>query len=125
MKKSFLSLLTLFLISVSVNAQVTNEPNPMAHTPSTQPENNYWYYPSQNVYYNDAGKSYWYYDKSAAKWQTATTLSNPYMPLTDADTRYKVSYRGNDVWKGNATHKMKYKVKKNGTVKTKMKPAKN
>lgn len=126
MKKLFFSLLAFLAITATVNAQVTNEPNPMAHTPATQPENNaYWYYPSQNVYYNEADKGYWYFDKTSASWVFGKQLATPYTPTTDADTRYKVTYKGNDVWKGNDSHKMKYKVQKDGTVKPQMKPSGN
>ncbi len=113
----------VLVAATNVNAQAIN-PNPMATTPATQPENNaYWYYPSQNVYYNQASKSYWYYDKSTTKWASGNQLANTYSPVSDKDTRYRVT--GKDIWKSNATHKTKYKVKKNGTVKTKMKPSKN
>jgi hypothetical protein len=121
MKKLFFSLLVLFAITANVNAQVTNEPNPMAQTPANQPENNaYWYYPQQNVYYNDVAKSYWYWDKTSSTWMKAVELATPYTPVTDTDTRYKITYDGNDIWKDNTDHKNKYKVQKS-TPKNKMK----
>jgi hypothetical protein len=125
MKKLFFSLLVLFAITANVNAQTDPKP-PMATTPATQPENNaYWYYPSQNVYYNEVAKSYWYWDKTSSTWMKGVELATPYKPVADADTRYKVDYKGNDVWKSNDEHKTKYKVQKNGTPKDKMKPSGN
>lgn len=112
MKKLFFSLLLLCIITTTVHAQVTNEPNPMAHTPATQPENNaYWYYPAQNLYYNQINKQYWYYDRSNFQWKQGTELVKPYTPLTDNDAKYQVN-GGQDIWKLNDEHKTKYQVQK-------------
>lgn len=79
----------------------------------------YWYYPSSNVYYNDATGDYWYYDTPTTTWKTTRTLSSDY--TVDDTHRYMVYYNGADVWKDNSRHRMKYKVKKNGRVKMKPK----
>ena len=119
MKKLFFSLLVVVAVT-GVHAQVTNEPNPMAHTPATQPENNaYWYYPSQNVYYNEASKNYWYYNEATTKWASGQQLANPYTPVSDKDSKYQIR-GGQDIWKLNADHKTKYHVQKTGTTKKKM-----
>jgi hypothetical protein len=78
------------------------------------------YYPSQNVYYNDATATYWYYDAPTVKWMEVKALP-PVIKLGDADIKYEVFYKGPDVWRSNKDHKIKYKVKKDGTIKQKVK----
>lgn len=111
MKKVIFGLLLLFAVTTKLSAQTTGEA-----------QIKYWYYPSQNVYYNDATGDYWFYDKTTATWTSAKVLASPYVPVVATDTRYQIMYTGPEVWKANANHKVKYKVKKNGTVKTKVKP---
>ena len=112
MKKIIIGLVLLFMASTELLAQTT----------TTTTTTKYWYYPSKNVYYNEASGDYWYYDSPTTKWVTIKQLPSTYV-LSDNDTRYMVNYNGTDVWKYNKTHKTKYKVKKNGTVKTKTKPS--
>jgi hypothetical protein len=77
----------------------------------------FYYYPSSNIYYNVSNGDYWYYDDVSATWTEVKTLPTT-ITFTKAP-RYTVYYSGTDVWKENAAHMQKYKVKKNGTVKAK------
>ena len=82
----------------------------------------YYYYPSSNIYYNPATNEYWYFDDVSTTWMEVKTLPST---ITFTKTpKYTVYYNGADVWKDNATHKKKYKVKNNGVAKTKTKPKK-
>jgi|GEM_PF-4589322 len=78
----------------------------------------YWYYPSQNIYYNEAAGDYWYYDAPTVKWVEVTQLPATYV-LANTDTRYVVYHKGNKVWMDNGKHRVKYKIKNNGTIKQK------
>lgn len=71
----------------------------------------YYYYPSENVYYNTTSHKYGYMgDNSEWTWGTLPGTT----ALADTN-RYIVLYSPNDeIWKQNATHKMKYK---NGQLK--------
>ena len=70
----------------------------------------YYYYPSANVYYNIGTGDYWYYDPGTTAWVTVKSLPSG---ITITRTpRYTVYYNGPNVWKDNAAHKTKYKVKK-------------
>ena len=82
----------------------------------------YWYYPSSNVYYNVVGSDYWYYDEATSAWVEVKTL--PATITLEKAPRYTVYYNGKDVWKDNAAHMKKYKVKDNGELKEK-KPEKD
>ena|SRR5437868_3383116 len=108
MKKIMLSLLLLMALGTKVKAQVVDT---VTYT--------YWYYPAQNIYYSDATNEYWYYDTSTQQWIDASTLPTTYV-VADTDTRYRVKMKGSKlIWKDNANHKVKYKIKKNGQIKRK------
>lgn len=77
----------------------------------------FYYYPSSNIYYNPASNEYWYYDDVSTTWTEVRAL--PTTVTVAKSPRYIVYYNGNDVWKENAAHLQKYKVKKNGTAKAK------
>ncbi|HEV8285790.1 MAG TPA: hypothetical protein VGQ09_15860 [Chitinophagaceae bacterium] len=77
----------------------------------------FYYYPSSNIYYNPATNEYWYYDDVSTTWMEVKTL--PTTITITKTPRYTVYYNGNDVWKDNAVHVQKYKVKKDGTMKAK------
>ncbi len=82
----------------------------------------FYYYPSSNVYYNVSSGEYWYYDDVRTTWTLVKTL--PATIVVEKTPRYPVYYNGTDVWKENAAHVKKYKVKKNGDIKAK-KPTRN
>ena len=107
MKKFVFSLLLLFSVSGRLFAQEVDTTT-----------YSYWYYPAQNIYYSEAGGDYWYYDAPTVKWIEVKQLPSTYV-LTDADTRYMVRHKGRKVWLDNDTHRTKYKIKKNGTIKQK------
>jgi hypothetical protein len=82
----------------------------------------FYYYPSANVYYNVAVSDYWYFDEATNAWVEVKTL--PATITIEKTPRYTVYYNGNDVWKDNAAHVKRYKVKDNGELKEK-KPEKD
>ena len=82
----------------------------------------FYYYPSSNVYYNVVASDYWYYDGATNAWVEVKTL--PTTITLEKAPRYTVYYTGKDVWKDNAGHVKKYKVKDNGELKEK-KPEKD
>ncbi len=84
---------------------------------SMSSKSRYYYYPSANIYYDNDTRDYMYYDQPGAKW--LTSKETPAGIKIDQKDRYPVSYSGNDPWKDNSSHKMKYKVKKDGTIKSK------
>jgi hypothetical protein len=110
MKRILFGLFLLFVAVTKLSAQTTDV------------KVKYWYYPSQNVYYNETTADYWYYDGTTSKWVIGKTLPATYAPVVEGNTRYPIYYVGSDIWKYNKNHKVKYKVKKDGTVKTKIKP---
>lgn len=69
----------------------------------------FYFYPSQNVYYNVASHDYIYYD--GGTWVTVRTL--PSTIVINRAPRYTVYYNGPEVWRDNGLHKGKYKVKNN------------
>lgn len=111
MKKIILGLVVLFMIAgvSKVSAQETQKVT-------------FYYYPSSNVYYNVTATDYWYYDDATSAWVEIKTL--PATITLEKSPRYTVYYTGKDVWKDNATHMKKYKVKDNGELKEK-KPEKD
>ena len=77
----------------------------------------YYFYPETNVYYNTVTGDYWYYDEPTTTWMTVRALPTA-ITVNDND-RYVLMYDGKEVYKMNADHKKKYKVKKNGEIKEK------
>lgn len=76
----------------------------------------FYYYPSQNVYYNVASHDYLYYDDGTANWVTVRTL--PPRIVINRTPRYTVYYNGPEVWRDNGLHKGKYKARKTVVKKT-------
>jgi hypothetical protein len=112
MKKIIFGLFLLFAMVTKLSAQVPV----IVDTTGTK----YWYYPSQNLYYNDVTGDYWYYDEATTKWADVKKLPGT-IKFAVTDDRYPVYYKGTDIWRDNKVHLSKYKVKKNGTVKQKTK----
>jgi hypothetical protein len=106
MKKIILGLALAFLMACSINASA-----------QTTHRVRFYYYPSSNVYYNVSAGDYWYYDDGTTNWVEAKTL--PTTITVVKSPHYTVYYKDHDVWRDNATHQQKYKVKKNGTLKPK------
>jgi len=107
MKKLLMGLLLFFVLGSKMYAQ---EVDTVTYK--------YWYYPAQNIYYNESAGDYWYWDAPTVKWVEVRQLPSTFV-ITDADTRYMVSHKGNKVWLDNGKHKVKYKIKNNGTIKQK------
>lgn len=113
MKKIILGCLMMVALFTTVNVKAQT-----STSTSTTTRVKYWYYPSSNVYYNDATGDYWYYDTPTTTWMDVKTLPTTYT-ITSTTPKYEVWYDGTDVWKDNAKHLKKYKVKKNGRTKMK------
>ena len=111
MKKIILGLVFLFAIAGAskISAQASQKVT-------------FYYYPSSNVYYNVAATDYWYYDEPMNAWVEVKSL--PATITLEKAPRYTVYYNGKDVWKENADHVKRYKVKDNGELKEK-KPEKD
>jgi len=111
MKKIILGLVLLFALSgtTKLSAQEVQRVK-------------FYYYPSSNVYYNVSTGEYWYYDDVSTTWIEVKAL--PTTITFEKAPKYTVYYNGIDVWKENAEHIKKYKVKKDGEIKAK-KPVKN
>jgi hypothetical protein len=109
MKKLILGIILLFAIASKISAQATQKVT-------------FYYYPSSNVYYNVVASDYWYYDDATSTWVEVKAL--PTTITLEKNPRYSVCYNGKDVWKENAEHIKRYKVKDNGELKEK-KPEKD
>lgn len=119
-------ILILFLISGSVltaSAQVDSTTTTTTTTTNqnVQPgQHEYYFYPSQNLYYDKASGNYWYKESpDATTWTETTTL--PSTINVQSEQSYPIHYNGNDPWKNNTGDLKKYKVKNNGVVKMKTK----
>lgn len=112
MKKIFLglSLLMAGAFLTTAYAQASQNQN--------QTRVKFFYYPSSNIYYNESTSEYWY--NSGNKWVLVKTLPGSIV-IEEHPAKYTVYYNGADVWKDNDTHKTKYKIKKDGTIKVKPK----
>lgn len=77
------------------------DPIPMAVTPANQRQNNAWYYASQNAYSTEIYRSYWGWDKTSVSWVKRVELVTlpPYTPAINADPRYEITYKGDNVCK--------------------------
>ena len=120
MKKILIGFLMLFALAGTLQVRAQDGTT----TTTTNTKVRYWYYPSSNVYYNDATGDYWYFDTPTTTWMDVKSLPTTYV-INDRSPKYQVWYNGSDVWKDNAMHLKKYKVKKDGRVKSKMKKTNN
>lgn len=103
----------IFLLAVCIGLVISGKAQ--AQTDTAQMK--FYYYPSANVYYDVAGNEYWIWDESTRGWKEVSALPST---ITVAKApRYVVYHSDADIWKDNALHQKKYKVKKNGTVKQK------
>jgi len=133
MKKILFLLLTSGFI-VTASAQVPDstlkDTTLKTDTTSTTITHKYYFYPSSNVYFDEATGNYWYLDSGTSQWLSAQTLPST---VTLVETpKYLLDYTGNEPWQNNAQDMKKYKVTKSGKVimknddrKVKMKPKDN
>jgi len=113
MKKILILLcFSLALFSKSASAQQSD---------SSKQQMKFYYYPSSNIYYDPTAQDYWYYDESNSNWISVKQL--PSSVTLVRSPRYLVYLSDTNIWKDNAEHLKKFKVKKNGEIKTK--PAKS
>jgi len=116
MKKVFIMLLALCAV-LPVSAQVTSSQTtpPKANPTFTPGSHKYYYYPSTNVYFDEANGNYWYKDRpSSTTWKRTRTLPSTFNP--GKGPRYKLNYKGVHPWKNNKEDIIKYKVNPNGKV---------
>lgn len=116
MKKILSAVLVMFFAGNVYVANAQDQPaassNPNSAT-DKQGQVKFFYYPSTNTYYNEATSEYLYYDEPTSTWLTVKQLPTTIVVEPTA-TKYPIMYKGNEVWKENADHKSKYKVKKDG-----------
>jgi hypothetical protein len=118
MKKILLSLM-VFGSVLTASAQDSTTKTTTTTTTTTAPHK-YSYYPSNDVYFDQSTGSYWYHDKGSTTWMMTKTLPSTIM-VEKTSPQFPINYTGDDPWKNNTTDVKKYKIKKNGTVKVKMK----
>lgn len=121
MKKIVMFLLSVVVI-LPVSAQVTSSmTTPAIANPTFTPgSHKYYYYPSINVYSDEANGNYWYKDRpSSITWKRTRTLPSTFKPGNGP--KYKLNYKGLNPWKNNKEDVIKYKVNKKGKVMKKRK----
>jgi len=96
MKKAIFIALVLACLSNLVNAQT-----------DTAGRQAYYYYPGQNVYFNQKNNTYLYYDSVSANWKTVNLLP-PMYNINKQTLKDIVYYNGPDVWMDNAAHIKQY-----------------
>ncbi|HEU5051903.1 MAG TPA: hypothetical protein VFT78_02255 [Hanamia sp.] len=100
----------------------TTAPTTSTSTPdnnaSVQQQHDYYFYPSQNVYYDKATGNYWYKETPTSTTWTETTTLPSTITVTNEQS-YPIHYKGEEPYKNNTADLKKYKVKGNGTVKMK------
>jgi hypothetical protein len=120
MKKIFLSILICGSI---LSAAAQDSTVKTTTTTTTTTPHKYSYYPSTNVYFDGSTGTYWYLENGADTWTKTQTL--PATIVVENTPQIPLSYTGEEPWKDNAADIKKYKVKKNGSVKIKMKDNKD
>ncbi len=123
MKKILILLLacgSMLTVSAQVDSTTTTTTTTTTNSNVQPGHHDYYFYPSQNLYYDKANGNYWYKENpSATTWTETTTL--PSTIKVQNEQGYPMSYKGNDPWKNNTADLKKYKVKNNGVVKMKTK----
>ena len=116
MKKIFLGVL---ICGSALTTFAQDSTTQTVTTTTTTTGHKYVYYPEQNVYYDQASKTYWYQDKGGENWTKAQAL--PPTIVVDKAGQQEIMIEGTNPWANNAADIKKYKVKKDGSVKIKMK----
>lgn len=106
MKKAIAMLALGFFTLGTLQAQVGDSVT--TTTTATTKKSSYYYYPDANVYYNDADKSYSYYDESTKTWITKPQLPTTIVVSPSAE-KVSIAYNGTAVWTDNAQHQRKYR----------------
>jgi hypothetical protein len=107
MKRIATLLLTIILLAAA----------PKANAQLTQVK--FYYYPYTNVYYNLGTKEYLVYDSTVSKWNSVRELPDSFNVVSTP--RHLITYKDTEVWRDNAAHLKKFKVKSNGEIKVKPK----
>ncbi len=120
MKKIIICL--AFLVSINyINAQtadlaIVQTANTNTNsTTYTATQSKYYYYPTEDAYYDVATGNYWYYDVPTSSWISVSSLPSSYV-IDEKTERFEILYGGTDVWKDHRKHRKIFKVKKNGQV---------
>jgi hypothetical protein len=106
----------LFVLLVSIVGYSAMAQNQTTTTTTTT--HKYYYYPSTNVYWDQASGNYWYYDNG--NWTSVQSLPST-VTITKTTPKYRIYTSGDEPYVNNATDMKKYKVKRNGTIKSKPK----
>lgn len=117
MKKTILLCLVSVALATGAMAQDSTVTTTTTTTTHQAKQMRFYYYPGSNVYFNPTANNYWYWDDANSQWTSVTEL-----PATVhlVKTNRVVVYRNDaDIWKDNAEHVKKYKIKKDGTIKPK------
>src|SRR4051812_21190990 len=110
MKKIIICL--IFLASLNyVNAQTSD----IVQTANTITPTKFYYYPTQDAYFDITTGNYWYHDVPTSSWIYVNSLPSSYV-INDRTERFEILYEGTDVWKDHKKHRKIYKVKRNGQV---------
>jgi hypothetical protein len=67
----------------------------------------YYYYPESNVYFDEKGGNYMFYDSTGSSWSTVKQLPST-SKWNKQQKRNSVYYNGTDVWMDNGDHIKKY-----------------
>ena len=113
-------ILLMVLVCGSILSASAQERTTQTTTTTTTTAHKYFYYPASDVYFDQATGNYWYHEKGSDTWTMTQTLPSTII-VEKTSPQYPIKYTGNDPWKNNMADVKKYKVKKNGTEKIKMK----
>lgn len=116
MKKILLSL----LVSGSMLFAIAQDSTTKTTTTTTTTAHNYSYYPANDVYFDESTGNYWYKDKGSSSWTMTQSLPATII-VEKTSPKHPIIYKGDEPWKNNSADVKKYKTKRNGTVKIKMK----
>jgi len=100
MKKNIAIFFTVLMLSILAYVTV-----------NAQTKRSFYYYPSQNVYYDITGKQYLF--NNGGTWTNTKTLPSGVV-LRKTDSKVTVYHPGDDVWVNNSGHVVKYKTKASG-----------
>lgn len=120
MKKIILSFLICGGILSASAQQDSTIKTTTTTTTTTTTKHKYSYYPAINVYYDAETGTYWYQEEGATTWTQTKTLP-PTIVVEKTSEQVPITDNSDQPWAENAEHIKKYKVKKNGSVKVKMK----
>lgn len=107
MKKTFKTLLLIFVFLIGAGTYTLSAQNPPPHAKAYGLKKKYRYYPEANVYYNPTARLYTFLN--GGRWITRNSLPN----TIRLEGNYRdFDFEGDDPWRENSKHKEKYKLAK-------------